>query len=128
MPGATMTYWKYVLLVDEGELGVGPDAIGKELKQLGVWNVPRYIRKPAFMCRQFQERNTFRDTQFPYSTHDGAPDIERLDDYPGCRDGLAQVLVLPWTEKYEEKHIRYIADRIGEAIENVRPKSVAAGD
>jgi len=127
-PGATMTYWKFVLLVDQDELGVGPDIIGKELKQLGVWNVPRYIRKPAFMCRQFQERNTFRDTRFPYSSYPDAPDIERLDDYPGCRDGLAQVLVLPWTEKYEEEHIRYIADRVGEAIEQARPKTVAAGD
>ena len=127
-PGATMTYWKFVLLVDEDALGVGPDVIGKELKQLGVWNVPRYIRKPAFMCRQFQERNTFRDTKFPYAGHDGAPDVERLDDYPGCRDGLAQLLVLPWTEKYEEEHVRYIADRIGEAVEQARSTTFVAGD
>jgi perosamine synthetase len=126
-PGATQTYWKFVLIIEVEELGVGPDTIGKELKQLGVWNVPRYIRKPAFMCRQFQERNTFRDTRFPYSSHAGAPDIERLDDYPGCRDGLAHVLVLPWTERYEEEHVRYIADRIRQAVETVRAKAFAAG-
>jgi len=126
-PGATQTYWKFVLLIEVEELGAGPDTIGKELKQLGVWNVPRYIRKPAFMCRQFQERNTFRDTRFPYSSHAGAPDIERLDDYPGCRDGLAHVLVLPWTERYEEEHVRYIADRVRQAVETVRAKAFAAG-
>jgi dTDP-4-amino-4,6-dideoxygalactose transaminase len=126
-PGGTQTYWKFVLLVDRERLGVGPDVIGAELKQLGVWNVPRYIRKPAFMCRQFQERRTFADTRFPYSSHPGAPEVERLDEYPGCRDGLAQVLVLPWTERYEEEHVRFIADRIGEAVGRVEAGQPAAG-
>lgn len=127
LEGATQTYWKFVLLVDGAELGAGPDEIGAELKSLGVWNVPRYIKKPAFMCRQFQERNTFRDTQFPYSTHPGAPAPERLDDFPGCRDGLAQILVFPWTERYEERHVEFIASSIRAAIERVRSGSVPVG-
>ena len=116
-----------MLLVDRDEISGGPDALSKELKQLGVWNVPRYIQKPAFMCRQFQERRTFRDTEFPYSQHEGAPSIERLDDYPGCRDGLAQVLVLPWTERYEEAHIRYIGQQIRQVVEAAREQSFAGG-
>lgn len=118
-PGATMTYWKFVLLVDAGELGVGPVEIGAELKELGVWNVPRYIVKPAFLCRQFQERRTFGATLYPYSSHPGAPEVERLDDYPGCRDGLARVLVLPWTEAYRPSHVEFIAGRIRRAVESV---------
>ncbi len=126
-PGATQTYWKFVLLVNRSELGIGPDDIGKELKELGVWNAPRYIVKPAFMCKQFQERITFGDTRYPYSSHAGAPDVERLDDYPGCRDGLAQVLVLPWTERYEEVHVKFIAQQVREVVERLRTKTVAAG-
>jgi dTDP-4-amino-4,6-dideoxygalactose transaminase len=126
-PGATQTYWKFVLLVDRAEIPGGPDVLSKELKQLGVWNVPRYIQKPAFMCRQFQERRTFRDTEFPYSQYEGAPSIERLDDYPGCRDGLAQVLVLPWTERYEEAHIRYIGQQVRQVVEAAREQSFAGG-
>lgn len=126
-PGAEQTYWKFVLLVDRDELDVGPDDLSDELKELGVWNVPRYIRKPAFMCRQFQERVTFGDTQWPYSAFDHAPRVERIEDYPGCRQGLAQVLVLPWTEKYEERHVDYVAETISSVVRSVASGAVTAG-
>lgn len=126
-PGAAQTYWKFVLLVDRQVLGAGPDVIGKQLKQLGVWNAPRYIVKPAFMCRQFQGRHTFRDTRFPYSRHAAAPPVERLEDYPGCRDGLAQVLVLPWTERYEPKHVTYIGAQLRQVVDRVRHKRSTVG-
>lgn len=126
-PGATQTYWKFVLLVDAENAGAGPDMIGKRLKELGVWNVPRYIRRPAFMCRQFQERATFADTRFPYSQHPGAPDVERLEEYPGCQAGLAQVLVLPWTERYTEQHVRHIASQIETAMRRARPTTTPVG-
>jgi perosamine synthetase len=126
-PGATQTYWKFALLVDRETLGVGPDALGRELKELGVWNAPRYIVKPAFMCRQFQERATFRDTRFPYATHPHAPPVERLEDYPGCRTGLGHVLVLPWTERYEERHVHYIADQLRRVVERAMRERSTAG-
>ena len=45
--------------------------------------------------------------------------IEQLDDYPGCRDGLARVLVLPWTERHELSHVEFLAEQIRRAAERL---------
>jgi len=119
-PGATQTYWRVALLVDEDELGVGPDEIEAALLRVKVWAKAGYIRRPAFMCEQFRKRRTFGSTEYPYSTHPGGPVLEDPDDYPGCLEGLSKVLVLPWTERHEEEHVRYIADSILEAAKGAR--------
>ncbi len=126
-PGAEPTYWKYALLVDREEAGGGPEELGAELRGLGVWSVPNYIRVPAFMCRQFRERITFGDTRYPYALHGDAYPIERLEDYPGCRDGLARVLVLPWTERHTERHVEFIANQIMRAVERIASREGAVG-
>lgn len=118
-PGATQTYWKFVLLVDREIAGGGPEELGAELKALGVWNVPNYIKMPAFQCRQFRDRITFGDTGHPYALYGDAYPVERIEEYPGCREGLARVLVLPWTERHDERHVDLIAERVAEAVERV---------
>jgi perosamine synthetase len=118
-PGATQTYWRFVLLVDCEIIPGGPQALSSELRSLGVWSTPNYIRTPAFMCRVFRERNTFGKTQYPYSSLQEPCPIEILDDYPGCREGLARVLVLPWTERHELEHVDFLADQISRAVERV---------
>lgn len=118
-PGAVQTYWRFALLVDREEAGGGPAELAAELKALGVWSTPNYIRQPAFMCRQFQERLTFGRTQYPYALHGDAYPIERIEDYPGCREGLARVLVLPWTERHEPRHAEFIAGQIRCAVERL---------
>jgi dTDP-4-amino-4,6-dideoxygalactose transaminase len=125
-PGATQTYWRVGLLVDEDEIGVGPDEIGDALMRVKIWNKPGYIRRPAFMCAQFRERRTFGDTEYPYSVHPGPTELENIEDYPGCVEGLRKVLVLPWTERHQEEHVKYIADSIGQAVASAR-KSVHSG-
>lgn len=114
------TYWKFPLLVDRDELGVGPDRLGEELKDLGVWNAPQYIRKPVFACRPFRERGRPDGALRAYSTYPDPPPPESLESYPGCRDGLARVLVLPWTERHEERHVDYIADQLRRVVARVR--------
>jgi dTDP-4-amino-4,6-dideoxygalactose transaminase len=123
-PGATQTYWRFVLLIDETVLPGGPQALAAELRPLGVWSTPRYIRMPAFMCKLFQERRTFGHTQYPYSVYPDAYPVEQLDDYPGCRDGLSRVLVLPWTERHEMVHVEFLAEQIARAVERI---TAAAG-
>ena len=114
-PGSTQTYWRFVLLIDPDVLPGGPQALAAELRALGVWSTPRYIRMPAFMCHLFQARRTFGDTEYPYALQPGRYPVERLDDYPGCRDGLARVLVLPWTERHEPAHVEFLAEQIWRA-------------
>jgi perosamine synthetase len=118
-PGATQTYWRFVLLIDHEILPGGPQALAAELRELGVWSIPQYIRMPAFMCTLFRERRTFRDTEYPYALDPARYPVEQSDDYPGCRAGLARVLVLPWTERYEPSHVGFIAEQIERAAERV---------
>jgi dTDP-4-amino-4,6-dideoxygalactose transaminase len=122
-PGATQTYWRLVLLIDQEILPGGPQALAAELRSLGVWSTPRYIRMPAFMCRLFRERRTFRDTEYPYALEPTRYPVEQLDDYPGCRDGLARVLVLPWTERHQLSHVAFLAEQIARAAERVAARA-----
>ncbi len=74
---------------------------------------------PAFLCRNFRERITFGDTAYPYSQYQNKYPVERLEDYPGCREGLERVLVLPWTERHNSTHVDLLAEQISRAVERL---------
>jgi perosamine synthetase len=122
-PGATQTYWRFVLLVDREVVPGGPQALSSELRSLGVWSTPNYIRMPAFMSRLFRERNTFGDSQYPYALHQDDYPLERLEDYPGCREGLARILVLPWSERHGPTHVEFLAQQISGAVERIMSRA-----
>jgi len=127
-PGSRHTFWRFALHVNSEESGVSPDELAEILLRGNVWSKPGYIRRPAFMCAQFRERRTFGDTWFPYSALPVDRPLEDPDDYPGCIKGLASVLVLPWTERYEEEHVRYLATSIKQGVAALRPTTVRGGD
>jgi perosamine synthetase len=118
-PGATQTYWRFVLLIDPEVIPGGPQALSSELRSLGVWSTPNYIRMPAFLCRNFRARITFGDTAYPYSQYQNKYPLERLEDYPGCREGLGRVLVLPWTERHNATHVDLLAEQISRGVERL---------
>jgi dTDP-4-amino-4,6-dideoxygalactose transaminase len=116
--GCRHTYWKYALRVDETVLRGGVDAFSARLAELGVFNAPRYIKRPAFMLRVFRERNTFGRSGFPFvGPHlaGRSPVSYDADGYPGCMEALARVVVLPINEFYTEEHVDYVARRVREA-------------
>jgi perosamine synthetase len=117
--GANQTYWRFVLLIDREVIPGGPQALGSELRSLGVWSTPNYIRKPAFLCRNLRERITFGDTEYPYSLYHDRYPRGRLEDYPGCREGLGRVLVLPWTERHTPSHVELLAEQISRAVDRI---------
>lgn len=117
-PGCKHTYWKYAVRVDERVVEGGVDAFSARLKELGVFNAPRYIQKPAFMLQVFRERNTFGKSGFPFEGphRAGLPTVTYdPSEYPGTADALSHVVVLPINEFYEEEHIDFVARRIREA-------------
>ncbi len=117
------TYWKYALRIDEKIIDGGVDAFSPRLKELGVFNVPRYIQKPAFMLQLFRERNTFGKSGFPFVGPHRAglpPVVYDPADYPGTADALSHVVVLPINEFYEEQHCDYIARRIREVASGLQ--------
>lgn len=118
--GATMTYWKYCLRVDDEKIEDGAVGLSKALKVYDVASAPRYVVKPAYKCRVFTEQNTFGDSHFPFNL--ARPEaVDYTDDnFQGTIKGLHDVLVLPFNERYEEKHIEFLASSIREAVEKVR--------
>ena len=119
-PDNTHSYWKYGLRVDGERIRGGADGLAAELKTRGVWSSPRYIRKPAFRCQVLAEQRTFGTSRFPFT--EARP--EALDysgeRYPGTFDGLEQVLVLPWNERYTDDHVDGLAAAVAEAVSALR--------
>lgn len=118
-PGDKHTYWKYCLNVDPEVIPGGTVALGKRLKDQGVFCAPRYIQKPAFQCQVFSEQRTFGNSRFPFTL--AAP--EAIDyspeRFPGTFEALAKILVLPWNEKYTSDHVQYIADAIRVGVQDL---------
>lgn len=122
LPGATHVYWKYPLVVDPAVVHGGADALGAALKRQGVFCAPRYIQKPAFECQVFTERKTYGRSQCPYSCRerqDGGRIVYDAAEYPGTRQGLERVVVLPWNEQYTEQHVQFVAGAVRRAVEEL---------
>ncbi len=115
-PDNAHSYWKYALRIDGEQIPGGADALAAELKPMGVWSSPRYIRKPAFRCQVFAEQRTFGTSRFPFTRARPEALDYSPERYPGTFDGLEQVLVLPWNERYTEAHVDAVAAVIIEAV------------
>lgn len=114
-PGGKHVYWKYCLRIDPRVIKGGVDAFAKMMKERGIFCVPRYIQKPAFMCQVLRDQVTFGKSGFPFrGPHRAglAPVEYREEDYPGTAEALAKVCVVPWNEFYDEEDVQHIADTI----------------
>jgi perosamine synthetase len=114
--GDVHTYWKYCLRVDPAVIKGGSVALGRELKDRQISSVPRYIQKPAFMCKIFQDQKTFGSSRFPFTL--ARPEVLQYEEarFPLTMKGLQEILVLPWNENYTEAHVNYISDAIHDSI------------
>ena len=110
------TYWKYCLRVDPAVIKGGSVALGRELKDRQISSVPRYIQKPAFMCKIFQDQKTFGSSRFPFTL--ARPEVLQYEEarFPLTMRALQEILVLPWNENYTEVHVNYISDAIHDSI------------
>ena len=111
------TYWKYCLNVDGKVIEGGAVGLaGKLREEYGIFSAPRYVQKPAFRCEIFRDQRTFGNSKFPF-TH-ARPESYDYDDanYQGTLNGLEDILVLPWNEKYTDEHVEYIASAIHKSV------------
>jgi perosamine synthetase len=113
---AESSYWRYCVLVDANAVPGGPDALAAKLKDLGVPSAPRYIKKPAYRTRVFEEQKTFGSSRWPFTL--ARPEAVDYSDelFPGTLDFLRQVLVLPWNERMDEGHIGRIAEALATGV------------
>lgn len=126
-PEAECTWWRIPLFIDVDETGVTPAEIEKSLIRVKVWAKAGYISRPTFHCAQFTEKRTFRDTWWPYSAHEAPLPPETLEEYPGTRDALRRVIVIPWTEHHDDSHAEYVAGQIRAVVEGKRSGAVQGG-
>jgi perosamine synthetase len=115
-PSSVHTYWRYCLRVNSDIIPGGCEALGTELKARQISCAPRYIQKPAFMCKIFQEQKTFGKSRFPFTL--ARPEVLQYKEsrFPLTQQALQNVLVLPWNENYLEEHINYISDAIHDSV------------
>ena len=115
-PDTAHAYWKYCLRINSELIQGGAVALAEELKARQIFCVPRYIEKPAFMCRIFQEQKTFGSSRFPFTL--ARPGILRYDPtlFPMTMKALDEVLVLPWNDNYRKEHVAYIAASIRKTV------------
>ncbi len=113
------TYWKYCLDVNPEVIQGGTVALGTLLKDKGVFCGPRYIQKPAFQCQVFRDQRTFGNSRFPFTL--AAPEAVDYSPelFPGTFESLSRILVLPWSERYESKHVEYIAKAIRTSVDQL---------
>jgi len=113
--GVRHTYWRYPLRVDSAVIKGGADGMGARLKEAGIFCAPRYIQKPAFECEVLRDQVTFGKSRFPYvgEQRKGEPPVvyDRKDT-PGTVEALANVVVLPWNERYTNEHVEYVGAAI----------------
>jgi dTDP-4-amino-4,6-dideoxygalactose transaminase len=114
--GDVATWWRYPVLVDPAVVPGGPTALAAELRLGGVASAPRYIQKPAFACRVFAEQRTFGNSRWPFTQ--ARPEALDYDParFPGTYAYLDSVLVLPWNERLEARHVDRLAGAFGAAI------------
>jgi perosamine synthetase len=113
---STHVYWKYPLIIDSQVVQGGPVALSKLLKFANIASAPRYIQKPAFRCEVFRDQRTFGKSRWPFTLARPEAVDYSGDNFPATLSYLDQVLVLPWNEKYTQKHLEYIATSLRAAI------------
>jgi perosamine synthetase len=113
------TYWKYSLRVDKKVIHGGASALAAKLKDRNISCAPRYIQKPAFLCKVFQEQKTFGRSRYPFTL--ARPEAVNYDPrrFPLTMEALEGVLVLPWNENYLDEHVDFIANGIRESVKEL---------
>ena len=114
-PDSEHVHWKFCVNVDEAKTGASLNDIAAFLRESGIFAAPRYVGKPAFECQIFREQKTFGSSRWPYTdpSRNGLPPVDHdRQNFPGAVKALAQILVIPWNERYTDEHVDYIAQRL----------------
>jgi dTDP-4-amino-4,6-dideoxygalactose transaminase len=112
---ATPSYWKYALRVDPALVAGGPEALARLIAQGEIASAPRYIQKPAFRCRLFEEQRTFGASRWPFTLARPEAVDYRAELFPGTFTTLERILVLPWNERLSEAQVDRIARTLRES-------------
>jgi perosamine synthetase len=119
-PGSQHAYWRYIVHVDRAVIPGGPEAVGAELRPLGIPSAPRYIAKPAFRCGVFADQKTFGDSRWPFTLARPETVDYSAERFPGTFAFLDSVLVLSLNERYTPEHAEFVAEGLRSAVDAAR--------
>lgn len=122
-PNATHVYWKYCIRVREDIPSSAVLDMSRVLGERGITTVPRYIQKPAFMCRVFQEQRTFGNSRFPFTLARAEAVDYSKERFPGAFAALERLLVFPWNDRYTNDDVAYIAAGVNDAVRALSPET-----
>ncbi len=109
--GVLHAYWRVALSVDPDVVPGGPGALAAALAQQGFAAQPHYIKQPAYQCRALREWRRFAVTRAAYERAGRGPEPP-AGSMPGTERALARMLVLPWDERYQQRHVDCIAQAL----------------
>lgn len=122
--GDTCSYWRIPIRVDPSVIPGGVDALTQALRGLGIPAAPRYIQKPAFECEVIRDQKTFGNSRWPFSVGRPEASTYRREDFPGSYDGLANVVILPLNEGFDDAHVDFVIDAFGRAMHELLGETV----
>lgn len=117
---AEHVYWKYCVRAGPRLERTAVLDIAKLLRERNIVTVPRYIQKPAFMCRVFTEQRTFGNSGFPFTLARKEAVDYSAGRFPGAFAALERLLVVPWNDRYSNEDVDYIAEGIRSAVETLQ--------
>lgn len=121
--GDEHSYWRVPVMVDPAVVPGGPAALAAAMALEGVSAQPRYIRKPAFRCGLFRDQRTFGASRWPFSLARGEALDYDDERFGGVYAFLERVLVLPWNERYEQRHVERVAETLRRAVATCRAEA-----
>ena len=113
---ARHSYWRYTVRVDRSVIEGGPDRIAQSLRHYDVASAPRYVRKPAFECAVFTNQRTFGQSRWPFTLASPEAVDYSPERFPGTYAALSSMLVLPFNEGYQARHIEYLGASLEHAV------------
>lgn len=122
-PWATHTYWKYPVQVDLSAFSADLQTIADALKAEGIQSWAGYTKVPIYQYDVLTVPRTFGRSGWPLSGVTGRKYTYGPGLCPEAERVLTRMLVLPWSERYTEAHLRDIAAGLAKVFEHFRQRS-----
>lgn len=113
---ATHTYWKYPIQVDIDSFSVDMQGIANALKAEGIQSWAGYTKVPIYQYDVLTVPRTFGTSGWPISGVTGKKYTYGPGLCPNAEKVLNEMIVLPWSECYNDQHLRDLAAGLGKVF------------
>lgn len=116
LPNVKHTFWQFGFLLDKSIISVSVKEFGEALAAEGIPCLPGYTKLPMYLYPIFIYKNTYGKSCFPFNSPYVRQEIKyEVGLCPSAERVINDIIVVPWTERYQEQDIH----DIGRAIQKV---------